>query len=204
MRRLAAALLGAAAIAGGCGSAHLAGQATGTASGSGGAIATASSTGGSGGVPSGTGTFTMPMCNDPTVFVDILGDGPAQHIDASCAPEGSLLSAHGGRPPPPPPPMGSLGIVACPKAAAYVLELEAAGLWWPASTTFVTVRYQHGGAVYTAMDGSFTVTTFGPVGGLVEGSFSATVMPPAGDDAGAPIMISGKFRVCRTPDLNPV
>src|SRR5512133_2723580 len=67
-------------------------------SGNGGAAssATASGAGGMGGsggsFAASTSTGTVPAaCDDATVFVDILGDGPNQHFDASCAPEGHLL-----------------------------------------------------------------------------------------------------------------
>jgi hypothetical protein len=73
---------------------------------------------------------------------------------------------------------------------------------WPAQQTMVSGTYQHGGTTYSAnADGMITVTTFGPVGGVIEGSFSATFMPPPGVDAAAPIMLTGKFRVCHTPDV---
>lgn len=44
------------------------------------------------------------------------------------------------------------------------------------------------------------MATLGPVGGVIEGSFAATVVSHPASDGGAPIPITGKFRVCRDPD----
>ena len=184
-------------------------QSSNTTSGDGGASATATSTGGTGGaggsfaVSSSTGA-PPPACNDATVFVDIVGDGANQHHDASCAPEGHVLQPGGAKTPYG---GGTLTITTCPLATNQVLVLSAAQMSWPATAESPTIYYYHDGAEYdstAAFGGQLEVFTFEAVGGVIEGAFTATVVPK--DPAGTPskIQITGKFRVCRGPDFVPV
>ena len=214
MRRLAAAFLGA-AVAAGC-SGVIATGVTGATSGSGGAATTGTTAIGTGGtsgtggglVGSGGGTTTAPTCNDPTVFFDIEGDGPLQHFDMSCAPDGYVLHAGGAGPPPPPPPpppTGWLVLEACPKGMAITLSLQANDASWPATGTIVSATYMSGGIQYQLFaTGTVDVVTFGAVGEVIEGTFSAGFASTSGGDAGATLMLTGKFRVCRGPDVYPV
>lgn len=192
-------------------------QSSNATSGNGGAASSAAASGaggmgGSGGsLVASTSTGAEPAaCNDATVFVDILGDGPNQHFDASCAPEGHINYPGGAKSPPPPgppPPGSTLVINACPTAPGLVLILGGQSSTWPASIANATVLYFHDGAEYDASpaeSGALEVFTFEPVGGVIEGAFTATVA--AKDPAGIPskIQITGKFRICRGPDLVPV
>jgi hypothetical protein len=133
------------------------------------------------------------MCHDPTTFVDILGDGPPQHIDASCEPEGWFSSGET---------WGGLGIVACSQSpSAFVLTVGGPVDGWPGQSSMTTGAYQRGGINYGSNgDGTLTITTLEPVGGAIEGSFSMTFTPPAAASA-APIALTGKFRVCHTPSV---
>ncbi|MEP7126633.1 MAG: hypothetical protein ABJE95_37220 [Byssovorax sp.] len=183
---------------------------SGSGSGSGGASATASSTastGGAGGsvVASSSTGAPPPTCNNATVFVDILGDGANQHYDASCAPEGHLSLPGGAKTPPSP--GGSLTITTCPLAANQILVLYGASGDWPAAISDAMIIYYHDGAEYDvspAQSGALEIVTFEPVGGVIEGAFTATVA--AKDPSGNPnkIQITGKFRVCRGADWVPV
>jgi hypothetical protein len=181
-----------------------------TSGGEGGASATASSTGGMGGAG---GTFAVssstgappPTCDEATVFVDILGDGANQHYDASCSPEGHLLLPGGAKTPPSP--EGTLTITTCSMAANQVLVLNAAPMAWPATAANPNVYYYHDGAEYDASPGAgakLEVLTFEPVGGVIEGTFTATVVPKNPSGIPAKIQITGKFRVCRGQDWLPV
>jgi hypothetical protein len=181
-----------------------------TSGGDGGASATAGSTGGMGGaggsfaVSSSTGA-PPPTCNDATVFVDILGDGANQHYDASCSPEGHILQPGGAKTPPSP--GGALTITTCSMGANQVLVLYAASASFPATVANPTIYYYHDSAEYdstAASGGQLEVLTFEAVGGVIEGTFTTTVVPK--DPAGMPakIQITGKFRVCRGPDWYPV
>lgn len=175
-----------------------------TSGGDGGASATASGAGGGFVVSSSTGA-PPPACNDATVFVDILGDGANQHYDASCAPEGHLLLPGGAKTPAGP--KGTLTITTCPLAANQILVLYGASDTWPASIADASIIYYHDGAEYDvtpAGSGSLEVFTFEPVGGVIEGAFTATVASK--DPTGNPgkIQINGKFRVCRGADWVPV
>jgi hypothetical protein len=207
-------------IAAGCGGQVIApSQSSDATSGSGGASATATATASGAGGMSGVGgssvastsTGGAPACNDPTVFVDILGDGPNQHVDASCAPEAHLTLPGGAKTPPPkqppPPASGTLTVTACPLSPNLVLLLNGQSTSWPASIANATIIYFHDGAEYDESpteSGALEVLTFEPVGGVIEGTFSATMTPK--DPAGIPskIQITGKFRVCRGPDWVPV
>jgi hypothetical protein len=154
-------------------------------------------------VSSSTGA-PPPVCNDATVFVDILGDGANQHYDASCAPEGHVLQPGGAKTPSP---GGTLTITTCSQGASQVLVLSVAQMSWPATAESPTIYYYHNGAEYdatAAFGGQLEVVTFEAVGGVIEGAFTATVVPK--DPAGMPakIQITGKFRVCRGADWIPV
>jgi hypothetical protein len=196
-------------------------QSSNTTSGNGGAAgsATASGAGGAGGTTGVGGSFASSTstgvepatCDGSMVFVDILGDGPDQHFDVNCAPAADLILP-GGAPspppgPPPPPQKGTLVINACPLAPASSFVISGFSGTWPASITTVDVFYYHNGAEYRESPGGgsqFEVLTFEAVGGVVTGTFTATVTPT--DPAGIPakIQITGKFRVCRGPDYVPV
>lgn len=182
-----------------------------TSGGDGGAASTstASSTGGMGGaggsvVASSSTGAPPPACNDATVFVDIVGDGANQHYDASCAPEGHILQPGGAKTPFG---GGTLTITTCPMKPNQVLVLSGASGSWPATVNDATIYYYHDGAEYDASPGAggqLEVVTFEAVGGVIEGAFTAIVVPK--DPAGMPakIQITGKFRVCRGADWIPV
>ena len=196
-------------------------QSSSATSGNGGAAASASATGagGTGGTmgvggsfASSTSTGVEPAtCDASLTFVDILGDGPDQHFGASCAP-GATLHLPGGAPSPPPgpppaPQKGTLVVNACPSAPVSSFMIFGFSDMWPASISSVHVIYYRNGAEYLASPsggGQLDVLTFEAVGGVVTGTFTATVTPM--DPAGIPakIQITGKFRVCRGPDYQPV
>ncbi len=190
-----------------------AGSATATATGAGGTMGVGGSTMGVGGsFMSSTSTGVEPAtCDASLSFVDLVGDGPDQHFDASCGPLAWLLLP-GGAPapspgPPPQPQQGTLVINACLTAPVSSLVISGFSDTWPASITKVDIVYYHAGAEYHGSAGSgsqLDVLTFEAVGGVVTGTFSATVTPV--DPAGIPakIQITGKFRVCRGPDYMPV
>jgi hypothetical protein len=184
-----------------------------TASGAGGTMGSAGGTMGVGGsFVSSTSTGIQPAtCDGALSFVDILGDGPDQHFDASCAPTAELILAGGPPSPPPGPPQppqkGTLVINACPPAPVSSLVISGFSDTWPASVTKLDITYSHDGAEYHGSAGGgsqLDVLTFEAVGGVVTGTFTATVIPV--DPAGIPakIQITGKFRVCRGPDYVPV
>lgn len=206
----------------GCGSVVVPDDSAGAATGSGGAggagngTAVASSASGVGGDFS-TGTFTSTSgaggsaaCDDPTVFVDIEGDGALQHYDVSCAPLGYLNWPGGPVPPPGPPPqqLTYLQIIACPNLnAGSPISIGAGFMMWPGTATNASVSYFHGSTMYgesPATSGILDVTTLEMVGGVIEGTFTVTVAQTmSGGDPGA-IKLTGKFRVCRGPDVIPV
>ncbi len=194
-------------IAVGCGSTVITPSQSSNAT-SGGASATgAGGTGGAGGsFVASTSSGPQPIaCNDPTVFLDILGDGASQHFDASCAPQGTLTLPGGAKTPAGAP--STLVINACTTSESLVLVLSGQSSDWPTSIGNATIIYQHDGAEYDvspAESGALEIVTFEPVGGVIEGAFTATVASK--DPAGNPgkIQITGKFRVCRGPDSVPV
>jgi hypothetical protein len=207
-----------ACIALGCGSVVVPGDASGASSGSGGVdtstSAVSSSASGMGG-NSSTGTFTSSVttgtgggaaCNDATVFVEIVGDGPVQHFDASCAPEGHLVWPGGPTPPGPPEPPTYLSISACPLAkGGGPFSIGAGYMMWPGTSNNANASYLHAGAMYSetpASSGVLEVTKLEMVGGVIEGAFTVTVASKTA--GGMPIMLAGKFRVCRGPNLIPV
>lgn len=214
MNRLGALLGTVTAIAVGCGgTVIIPSQSSDATSGAGGATATATATaastggiGGAGGsIFTSSSTGSPVACNDPTVFVDIVGDGVNQHYDASCAPEAHLLFPGGAKTPPPP--GATLTITTCTLGPSIVLTLSGQSSDWPASVTVSSLLYYHDGAEYDASpDASSTlaVVTFEQVGGVVEGAFTLYLVPK--DPAGTPakIQIAGKFRVCHGPDWVPV
>jgi hypothetical protein len=217
MRRLGALLGTATAIAVGCGgTVIIPSQSSDATSGNGGATATATaaSTGGVGGaggsIFTSSSTGSTVACNDPSVFVDIVGDGVNQHYDASCAPEAHLLLPGGAKPPPPeppPPPSGTLTITTCTVGPSLVLVLNGQSSTWPASIASASVIYYHDGAEYDASpdaSGSLDVVTFEPVGGVITGAFTVTLAPKSSTGMPAKIQIAGKFRVCRGADWVPV
>jgi hypothetical protein len=187
-------------------------QSSSATSGNGGAASSATASGAGGMTSSVASTSAGPepaVCDDPTVFVDILGDGANQHFDASCAPIATLTLPGGAKlPPPGPPSQGStLAVVACSAASNPVLLVYGQSLSWPGSISTAQIMYYHEGAEYDqapTASGSLEVFTFEDVGGVVTGTFTATLVPK--DPAGIPaqIKITGKFRVCRGPDVVPV
>ena len=196
-------------IAAGCGGTVITpSQSSNATSGNGGASATGaggmSSAGGSFVVSSGTGPQPA-VCNDPTVFLDILGDGANQHFDASCAPQGTLNLPGGAKTPAGAP--STLVINACTTSSSLVLVISGQSSDWPTSLGNATIIYDHDGAEYDvspAESGALEIVTFEPVGGVIEGAFTATVASKDPNGNPAKIQITGKFRVCRGPDSIPV
>jgi hypothetical protein len=212
MQSTAALLVLATTLAVGCGTQVItpSQSSSATAGGGGDASTSASGTGGAGGgfvVSSSTGAPPPPSCNDATVFVDIVGDGANQHYDASCSPEGHLLLPGGAKTPGSGSGGGALTITTCPLSANQVLVLYGGSTTWPATINDATVYYYHDGAEYDASPGSgaeLEVLTFEPVGGMIEGTFTAIVVPKDPSGNPAKIQITGKFRVCRGGDWIPV
>lgn len=157
-----------------------------------------------GGSPDTSSTVvgTPAVCTDSTIFFDIEGDGPLQHYDVSCKPDGYLVWPGGPKPPGPPPEPGkNLFVNACSTQASYHLTVTTDPQLWPASGSILSASYQRSGVTYSLQGpGTIDVTSLGPVGGVIEGTFSVLVT----DGGTSTIMLTGKFRVCREPDQIPV
>jgi len=76
-----------------------------------------------------------------------------------------------------------VGVAGEPQLQTYDMPFEA------------VVEYYAGTVYYTEVSGSVTVTAAGGVGGVVEGTFYATV-----EDGAMHSVTDGKFRVKRLPD----
>ncbi|MFT3767524.1 MAG: hypothetical protein QM820_18880 [Minicystis sp.] len=170
--------------------------------GSGGSITFSSSSSGNGGAFHGTGGTSG--CTDP--FIDVVGDGPAQHFTALCADTYVL-----GNPPGPVAyhPVGggfieSLIITGCAStdAASPKLSLDVSAPSVPGTDTHATATYRNASQMTYSAAGanavSVTITVYEDVGGIVEGSYSAVFA----DDAPFPDKsLSGTFRVCHEYDF---
>jgi hypothetical protein len=207
MKWTGAALAAFITLAAGCGGTVVVpSQSSDSSSGSGNGGAGSSSSGAGGSFTVSTSTGTQPgFCNDATVFFDIVGDGANQHFDASCSPEGHLSFPGGAKTPKGPP--TTLVLTPCSTSNSVVLSIAAESDAWPTNVSDVTFTYYHEGAEYDVslpQSNALEVFTFESVGGVIEGAFTTTVTSK--DPAGTPgkIQITGKFRVCRGPDLIPV
>ena len=195
----------------GCGSdgGHPSQTSAAASSGSGGTTSTGvgggAGAGGSDGGADAGGGGAAP-CSDPTVFFEIDGDGDALRLGAECHPQGYL--SHGGVPlldGGTPPTSDTLYLAACPTLTADTrIWIYAGSAAWPATSDHATVHYQKSGVNLDetpASGGTLDVTGLGDVGGVIEGSFSATVAAKLGD-GGAPLALTGTFRACRAPDID--
>lgn len=188
------------------------GQSSGTTSGSGGATSsttttTTTITGDVGGGFISSSSSGGPLCADANLFIDITGDVPFQHVDASCEPSGFLIFGSAGPKPPPPPgppqplPSGA-GIFACGGSQAFVINVSASGSVWPGTSTMGSIHYAIDGVEWAngpADDVLLEIDVVDPIGGVMEGSFSGVLAPPPGTTA-MPKKVTGKFRVCHAWD----
>ena len=162
--------------------------------GAGGASSTTTGEGGTGGTSS---------CADS--FIDVAGDGPAQHFTALCAstlvlgnPTGPVAYEPSG-----PGALPFLVLEGCATSApgSPELSLTAQAPSVPGTDTKATARYLDpaSGSWQSTSAGAVAVTidVYQNVGGVVEGSYTAHVT----DAAGEARSLSGDFRVCHVYDI---
>jgi hypothetical protein len=146
---------------------------------------------GSGGGGSGGATSA---CADPGVFFDVTGDGELLHETASCGPIGRVV-ADGSVPP-----SASVDIASCTiDTGGRSVEVFAHAAQWPGAAQTATVRYFRDGSSWAA-SGTVALTSFGPVGGVIAGSYQGDLVRDLGSAPPDQIALSGSFRVCRGPD----
>jgi len=209
-------LSGAVALALGCGSVVIEpGQTSGTTSGGGGATATTTTssntvtdTGVGGGFTTSTGAGgSAPLCDASGLFLDVEGDVPLEHFDGDCFPEGTVLWLAGPNPPPPPKTPagipGYLTIDACPVKMAPTLQLGGQSATFPAGLAITSLTFAYADGLYAndpTADSLLDVTTFEPTGGVIEGTFTVTVVRQGPGSGPATLKLTGTFRVCHGPD----
>jgi hypothetical protein len=151
---------------------------------------------------SSSGTDPNFPCPPGDYFFDIVRDGTVQHLTSGCysepAPTGVHIAGGGGAAFP----LGNFTIQACGMGP---LRISLASIFpdVPGSVTNGSTDYADAsGTSYQNMQTThIDLTNVGAVGEPVEGSFDAMVDNP--QTMQPPIPISGKFRVCRMPDLYP-
>lgn len=167
--------------------------------GSGGATSSHSTTSGGSGGSGGEGAFAFgppgPACDDPSVFVEITGDVDF-NLDAGSRPTGFIANATQ-------PDSAHLTIGSEETAGGNRVSITAAGTTWPGSSNQASIWLAYDGGIYEeapANSAAIEVTTFEMPGGLVEGSFSATLEATEPVSGPQSIQITGQFRACRAPD----
>jgi hypothetical protein len=164
----------------------------------GGGVTVESAGAGSGGADAGSGGGgsggATPACADPGVFFDVTGDGDMLHETANCGPIGRVVEDGSV------PPSATVDIASCTNGTAgRSVEVFAHAAQWPGAAQTATVRYFRDGSSWAA-NGTVALTSFGPVAGVIAGSYQGNLVRDLGSAPPDQISLSGSFRVCRGSD----